>query len=267
MKILRGNKCTACVVPIWSSLYNNIITVTIVLCVSILGGSENGQWLVEKEKATAAQADLKMEDTSEDNKGTPLLKTTILHNVNLMCTGPDNMYMYEGEDYSKSSDEDKKNFDQLLAGTDSFKYYIKFFWGGWRGEVEYSCFSGWYRLAEQLKLSESELGERVLRSEHRLPATAGLELAAVATRKRKSLTPEQLEDRRKKVSTRFGAKIKDCMDIGVYQNYDLPITTIAQWSSIVNTAWRSQTEKDQTAGRKGETKAGGKVKKEVSYST
>jgi hypothetical protein len=38
---------------------------------SILGGSENGQWLVEKEAATAAQAELKMEDTSEDSKGTP----------------------------------------------------------------------------------------------------------------------------------------------------------------------------------------------------
>ena len=94
------------------------------LCISILGGSENGQWLVEKEKATAAQADLKMEDTSEDSKGTPLPKTTIFHNIHLMCTGPDNMYVYEGEDYSKSSDEDKKSFDQLLAGTDSFKYHI-----------------------------------------------------------------------------------------------------------------------------------------------
>lgn len=48
----------------------------ILVVFSILGGSENGQWLVEKEKATAAQAELKMEDTSEDSKGTPLLKTT-----------------------------------------------------------------------------------------------------------------------------------------------------------------------------------------------
>lgn len=60
---------------------------------------------------------------------------------------------------------------------------------------------GRYHLAEQLKLSDSELGERVLRSEHRLPATAGFELATAATRKRKPLTPEQLEERRKKVST------------------------------------------------------------------
>ena len=29
---------------------------------------------------------------------------------------PENMYMYEGEDYSKASDSDKKTFDQLLAG-------------------------------------------------------------------------------------------------------------------------------------------------------
>lgn len=73
-------------------------------------------------------------------------------------------------------------------------------------------------------MSENELGERVLRSEHRLPATAGLELATAATRKRKPLTPELLEERRKKVSTCVGARIKissiikvavviwDCMD-------------------------------------------------------
>ena len=33
-----------------------------------------------------------------------------------MSTGADNMYVYEGEDYSKCSSEDKKSFDQLLAG-------------------------------------------------------------------------------------------------------------------------------------------------------
>ena len=59
-----------------------IIIVTITLCVSILGGSENGQWLVEKEKATAAQADFKMEDTSEDNKGTSLLKRLFFIYIN-----------------------------------------------------------------------------------------------------------------------------------------------------------------------------------------
>ena len=29
---------------------------------------------------------------------------------------PENMYVYEGKDYSKSSDADRKTFDQLLAG-------------------------------------------------------------------------------------------------------------------------------------------------------
>ena len=38
----------------------------------------------------------------------------------------------------------------------------------------------------------------MLRSEHRLPAATSLELTT-ATRKRKPLTPEQLEERRKKV--------------------------------------------------------------------
>ena len=45
------------------------------------------------------------------------------------------MYVYEGEDYSKSSDEDKKSFDQLLAGTDSFKYHILIYFGVDGGEV------------------------------------------------------------------------------------------------------------------------------------
>ena len=31
-------------------------------------------------------------------------------------SAPENMYMYEGEDYSKASDSDKKTFDQLLTG-------------------------------------------------------------------------------------------------------------------------------------------------------
>ena len=33
------------------------------------------------------------------------------------------MYVYEGEDYSKCSDEDKKSFDQLLAGSYSYTVY------------------------------------------------------------------------------------------------------------------------------------------------
>ena len=30
--------------------------------------------------------------------------------------GPDTMYVYEGKDYSKASESDRKTFDQLLAG-------------------------------------------------------------------------------------------------------------------------------------------------------
>ena len=47
------------------------------------------------------------------------------------------MYVYEGEDYSKCSDEDKKSFDQLLAGIIiclSFRCTISiFFTLGWGG--------------------------------------------------------------------------------------------------------------------------------------
>ena len=36
----------------------------------------------------------------------------------LYCStaAPDTMYMYEGKDYSKASELDRKTFDQLLAG-------------------------------------------------------------------------------------------------------------------------------------------------------
>lgn len=34
----------------------------------------------------------------------------------ILSTAPESMYMYEGEDYSKPSDADKKTFDQLLTG-------------------------------------------------------------------------------------------------------------------------------------------------------
>ena len=62
------------------------------------------------------------------------------------------MYVYEGEDYSKCSDEDKKSFDQLLAGIIiclSFRCTISiFFTLGWeRGgthpvRVLIQCISG-----------------------------------------------------------------------------------------------------------------------------
>ena len=35
---------------------------------------------------------------------------------------PDTMYMYEGKDYSKSSESDRKTFDQLLAGISHTTY-------------------------------------------------------------------------------------------------------------------------------------------------
>lgn len=38
-----------------------------------------------------------------------------------LFTAPENMYVYEGEDYSKASDSDKKSFDQLLAGKNETK--------------------------------------------------------------------------------------------------------------------------------------------------
>ena len=49
--------------------------------------------------------------------------------------------------------------------------------------------------SEQLRLSEEELGERVLRGER----TVHLSLPAGPTRKRKPLTEEQLLERRRKV--------------------------------------------------------------------
>ena len=65
------------------------------------------------------------------------------HSIYYMCTGPDNMYVYEGEDYSKCSDEDKKSFDQLLAGIRilclSFRCTISIFlhWDGGGARIQY----------------------------------------------------------------------------------------------------------------------------------
>lgn len=50
-------------------------------------------------------------------------------------------------------------------------------------------------LADQLVLTEGGLGVRVLRSEHCIPVA----LDDLPTRKRKQLTPQQLEERLKKV--------------------------------------------------------------------
>ncbi|XP_065892694.1 chromodomain-helicase-DNA-binding protein 1-like isoform X2 [Dysidea avara] len=79
----------------------------------------------------------------------------------------ENMYIYEGEDYSKlCSDKDKKSFDELLAA--------------------------------QLVVTDTTPEEKVLRSRHHvIPVSASL-VALPAARKRKQLTPEELEQRRKK---------------------------------------------------------------------
>ena len=37
--------------------------------------------------------------------------------VYLHVLGPENMYIYEGRDYSRANDNDRKTFDELLAGT------------------------------------------------------------------------------------------------------------------------------------------------------
>ena len=40
-----------------------------------------------------------------------------------LILAPENMYVYEGKDYSKSSDADKKTFDQLLTGKATLKIF------------------------------------------------------------------------------------------------------------------------------------------------
>lgn len=55
-------------------------------------------------------------------------------------------------------------------------------------------------------------GERVLRSEHRIPLLAAAVDVALPTRKRKPLTPQQLEERKKNVSeTKKSVEVIDCM--------------------------------------------------------
>ena len=62
------------------------------------------------------------------------------------------MYVYEGEDYSKCSDEDKKSFDQLLAGIIiclSFRCTISIFflhwdWDGEGGNASSTCINTMY---------------------------------------------------------------------------------------------------------------------------
>ncbi len=62
-----------------------------------------------------------MEEEDAENEGTVgrVCFTVCEINISFMfrlLLAPQNMYMYEGQDYSKLSQEDKKTFDQLLAG-------------------------------------------------------------------------------------------------------------------------------------------------------
>ena len=100
-------------------------------------------------------------------------------------SAPENMYMYEGEDYSKASDSDKKTFDQLLAGEYIYCLHVR------TNNFAHPPLDH----SEQLRLSEEELGESVLRGER----AVHLSLPAGPTRKRKPLTEEQLLERRRKV--------------------------------------------------------------------
>lgn len=92
--------------------------------------------------------------------------------------------MYEGQDYSNPSEQDRRTFDQILAGMCGHTLLS-------RGYCVYCT-------AEQLRLIDEEEGEeRILRSERRVAIQCE---EASFSRKRKPLTPQQLEERRKKVS-------------------------------------------------------------------
>lgn len=126
-------------------------------CFSILGRSENGVWIIE---SCTKQEE---EEEEDEEEGT--------------------IYMYEGRDYSRCSEKDRMAFDQLIAGG--------------CGQLHHTKLKCDFVLIEKLRLTEAELGTRVLRGEHRTVFT-GTELPLM--RKRKPLSDEQLEERRKKVS-------------------------------------------------------------------
>ena len=119
----------------------------------MLGCSEEGQWVVET--SIAQDHTPQQDDSQQGTQYNSICMTKVLNNGllagidhTLFCTAsvslsplpsplsplpsplsppplspppsplpaPVSMYVYEGEDYSKSSDSDKKSFDQLLAG-------------------------------------------------------------------------------------------------------------------------------------------------------
>ena len=117
---------------------------------------------------------------------------------------PENMYVYEGKDYSKSSDADKRTFDQLLAGRQCLFGVII----SWVSSLQHTrtharthicthTHTHTHTHTEQLKITEGSLSGRVLRSEHQVTLPTSLPLPE--QRKRKQLTPAQLEERRRKV--------------------------------------------------------------------
>lgn len=119
---------------------------------NILGDSEGGEWISEVVKETR--------ELIENEEA-----------------APDTMYMYEGKDYSKSSEPDRKTFDQLLA--------------------------------DQLKLCEGGVGERALRSnEVNSSERATAVMSLPETRKRRQLTEHELEARRNKRAETMAKKIK-----------------------------------------------------------
>lgn len=115
----------------------------------ILGRSENGQWL-----------DAETSQHKETNRSEKQFD--------------DNIYMYEGQDYSKiSSEADKKAFDELLVLED--------------------------------EIAGATLEQRVLRRENK--GVVQFEIP-VATRKRRTWTPEELAERRKKREEAKAKKMK-----------------------------------------------------------
>lgn len=79
--------------------------------VSIVGKTCCGKWEVtDSSRAKQAAAE-------EEFKGQQEPCALIHETAHETCSSaPDNLYVYEGQDYSRPSDADKKTFDQLLAG-------------------------------------------------------------------------------------------------------------------------------------------------------
>ncbi|XP_074636907.1 chromodomain-helicase-DNA-binding protein 1-like [Acropora palmata] len=118
----------------------------------ILGGSCDNKWIVEQETGDESIG------KADDDVTSPMQIDNDDENV-------ENMYVYEGRDYSKeTTDRDQQAFDNMVA--------------------------------EILTKVQSE--ERILRGDERKQSTATNYFDPPATRKRKVLTPGELEERRRK---------------------------------------------------------------------